>query len=87
MPCKPSTPTWMLLIWAIMATSGFVQSQTPELEPVRFEDFFHNCSGNCRRGNCRGHPYNVCGDSRILVDFHDMQFISIQFAIPGGTYG
>ena len=52
MPCKPSTPTWMLLIWAIMATSGFVQSQTPELEPVRFEDFFHNCSGNCRRGNC-----------------------------------
>ena len=54
MPCKPSTPTWMLLIWAIMATSGFVQSQTPELEPVRFEDFFHNCSGNCRRGNCRG---------------------------------
>jgi len=48
MPCKPSTPTWMLLIWAIMATSGFVQSQTPELEPVRFEDFFHNCSGNCR---------------------------------------
>lgn len=59
MHCMRSKPKWMLLIWAIMATSGFVQSQTTELEPVRFEDFFHDKA-------LRLELYQ-CGDARESV--------------------
>jgi len=33
------------------------------------------------------HPYMYCADSRILVDFQPVPFISIRFAIAGGHYG
>ena len=40
-----------------------------------------------RTGETRGHPYSYCGFSNILVDIQDVRFISIRFAIAGGTYG
>ena len=43
------------------------------------------CADSRRAG--KGHPYMYCADSRILVDFEHVYFISIRFAIAGGSYG